>query len=75
MGFARPQEDELKLRVAMIMGTAIFMTAFLVEVKEARPETPPPCQGEPRSFGFAFISSTDETKTQRARQGVTCRAR
>jgi len=36
-------------------------------VKEARPETRAPCQGEPRSFGFESISSTNETKTRRWR--------
>jgi hypothetical protein len=43
------------------------MTAFLVDVKEARPETLLPCQGEPRSFRFAFVSSAEKIKT---RQGV-----
>src|SRR4029077_15515194 len=52
------QEREVKPRMATIMGTAIFMTAFLVEVREARPETRTPCPGEPRSFGFASICST-----------------
>ena len=30
----------------------LFMTSFLVDVKEARPETWLPCQGEPRSLGL-----------------------
>src|SRR4029077_10418403 len=44
--------------------TTTVMTAFLVEDKEARPETRSPCQGEPRSFGFASISSANEPKTR-----------
>jgi hypothetical protein len=39
----------------------LFMTSFLVDVEEARPETWLTCQGEPRSLGFASISSTDES--------------
>ncbi len=30
----------------------LFMTSFLVDVKEARPETWLSCQGEPRSLGL-----------------------
>jgi len=33
-------------------------------VKEVRPETRSPFQGEPRSFGFASIYSTGEIKTR-----------
>jgi hypothetical protein len=43
------------------------MTAFFVEMKEARLETRSPCQGEPRSFGFASLSNTEKTKTRRWR--------
>jgi len=55
-------ESEVTPRAAMIIGSVIFMTAFLVELKEARPETRSPCQGEPRSLGFASILVQRKTK-------------
>ena len=52
----------------------LFMTSFLVDVKEARPETWLTCQGEPRSLGFASISSTDEAKTRHWRVKIDIHA-
>jgi hypothetical protein len=43
------------------------MTSVLVEVQEARPETWLPCQGEPRSLGFASVFTLAKTKTRRWR--------
>jgi len=58
----------------MAMMMILFMTSFLVDVKEARPETSLPCQGEPRSLGFALYLVEMKAKTRHWRVKIDIHA-
>jgi hypothetical protein len=67
------QEDEVNPRRVTIMGSAFFMTGFLVEVKEARPETRSPVTANREALA-SHLYLADEAKTRRWRVKIDIRS-